>query len=287
MATIHDGDYEKFDPLSFLEMRYRKTTDYYRFTFPLQKYHNFFTQSFNGSGKTLKVLDYGCGPVMMYVISAVPFASEIVLADVVPECLDELNRWIQNDPSAFSWGPHFEHVVQKLEGNLGTDAAKERETEMRKTVKAVVHCDIFADSPIEKGYEGPYDVIMSNLCIDGACKTIDEFKTSLNKLTRMLKPGGKFTMYTTSTNDANLGKNYAYGVGESDDAGLDWFPFLSFTREFLTTTLENAGFTDIYIDGCDHGTLKEDKLAGKVGSWAATMPEDFLGFLFLHATKKP
>ena len=285
MVTGHDGDYQKFDPLSFLEMRYRKTTDYYRFTFPLQKYHDFFTKTFSDGGKKLKVLDYGCGPVIMNVISTVPFASEIVMADVVPECLDELKKWIQNDPNAFNWGSHFEHVAQKLEGK-GKDAAREREMELRKTIKAVVHCDIFDENPIEKGYEGPYDVVMSNLCIDGACKTIEEFKTALSKLACLLKPAGKLTMYVSSTSDSNVGRSYSYGVGDSGD-GLDWFPFISFTREFLTATLENAGFTDIYIDGCDHGSLQEDKLSGNVGSWAMTMPEDFLGFLFVYATKKP
>ena len=98
MATGREEEYEKFDPLAFLEMRYRKTTDYYRFSFPLQEYHSFFTKTFSGNGKALKVLDYGCGPVLMYVISAVPFASEIIMADIVPECLDEIKKWIQNDP---------------------------------------------------------------------------------------------------------------------------------------------------------------------------------------------
>ena len=282
MATGRKEEYEKFDPLAFLEMRYRKTTDYYRFSFPLQEYHSFFTKIFSGNGKALKVLDYGCGPVLMYVISAVPFASEIIMADIVPECLDEIKKWIQNDPSAFNWDSHFEYVVQKLEGK-GKDVAEEREAEMRKTIKAVVHCNIFDDNPIEKGYEGPYDVVMSNLCLDGACKTIDEFKMGLRKLASLLKPGGKLTMYVDAISDDNVGKNYSYGVGDSDD--MERFNFIGFSREFLTAVLEGAGFTDIYINGCDRGTLKEDKLSGNVGAWATTMPEDFLGFLFAHATK--
>ena len=148
----------------------------------------------------------------------------------------------------------------------------------------MVHCDIFQDNPIEKGYEGPYDVVMNNLCFDAACKTIEEFKTALSKLASLLKPGGKLTMYVDSISDANVGKTYLYGVGDSDD--MERFSFIGFSREFLTTTLESAGFTDVYINGCDSGTLKEDKLSGNVGAWAMTMPEDFLGYLFVHATKK-
>ena len=284
MATdcTHDGGYQKFDPVPFMDMRYRKTTDYYRFTFPLQKYHDFFTKTFGDNKKTLKVLDYGCGPVIMNVISAVPFASEIVMADIVPECLEELKKWIKNDPGAFNWESHFAHVVQKLEGK-GKEEAKERQLELRKTIKAIVHCNIFEENPIEQGYEGPYDVVMSNLCIDGACKTIEEYNTALSKIASLLNPAGKLTMYVTATSTANVGKNYSYGVGERDDR----FPFIGLSREFLMVTLEKAGFTDIYIDGCDHGGIKEDKYSDKVGSWAMTMPEEFLGFLFIHATKNP
>jgi nicotinamide N-methyltransferase len=172
-----------------------------------------------------------------------------------------------------------------LEGK-GKDAAEERQMEMRKTIKAVVHCDIFDENPIEKGYEGPYDVVMSNLCLDGACKTIDEFKTGLRKLACLLKPGGRITMYVDAVGDpGNVGTNYSYGVGDSD-GGMERFNFLGFTRESLTALLESAGFTDVYINGCDRGTLEEDKLSGNVGAWAMTMPEEFLGFLFVHATKK-
>ena len=165
----------------------------------------------------------------------------------------------------------------------GKDKVKERESELRKTIKAIVHCNIFEDNPIEQGYEGPYDVVMSNLCIDGACKSVDEFNAALTKIARLLKPAGKLTIYADSTSPANVGKLYSYGVGESDNR----FPFISLSREFATVSLTNAGFTDIYIDGCDDGAIKEDKYSDKVGSWAMTMPEDFLGFMFIHATKKP
>ena len=287
--TMATGDYHhNFDPISFLEMRYRKTTDYYRFTFPLQKYHEFFTKTFGSNSipsRTLKVLDYGCGPVIMHVISAVPYASEIVLADIVPECLDELKNWIKNDPKAFSWEAQIDHVVQNLESK-GKEEAKQREAELRKTIKAVVHCDIFQENPIEKGYEGPYDVVMSNLCIDGAAKNLEEYKSALIKLTSLIKPSGKLTMYTGSVDSSHVGKEYSYGVGESGE-DLVRFSWIGFTRESLTAILESVGYTDVYIDGCDSGSLKEDKFSDKVGPWAKTMPELFHGFLFVSATKKP
>ena len=280
-------DFKKFNPSVYLEMRYQKATDYYRFTFPLEKYHAFFSTllndctSFNDCNGRLKILEYGCGPVIMYLISAAPFASEIVMADKVPECLEEVKRWILGDQTAFDWTAHFDHVVQKLEGK-GNREARDREMELRRKIKAVVSCDIFEDNPIEVGYEGPYDIVMSNMCIDGVCKSIEEFEVSIRKLARLLKPGGKFTIITNS--NLNLGSYCTYGVGDLESG--DTFPSIGITRKYLLATLENSGFTDVHVDGCEHG-FKEAVASGSVGAWALHQPEDFLGFLFVYATKKP
>ena len=278
----HKDDYKKFDPISFLEMRYKKTTDHYRFTFPLQMYHEFFTKSFSTQSHRdrLKILDYGCGPVIMYLISAAPYAREIVMADIVPGCLDEVKKWINKDKDAFDWTAHFDHVVQQLEGK-NEKAAREREEELRRKIQAVVHCDIFEDSPIAAGYEGPYDIVMSNMCIDGACKSVTEFEVAVKKLARLVKPGGVFTIITNSF--LRLGNLCTYGLGESGDT----CPSVSITRDFLMSTLENAGFTNLHITGCDQEhRFKAAMESGSLGLWAVYQPEDFLGFLFVHATRK-
>ena len=277
----HRDEYQTFDPVSYLDMRYRKTTDHYRFSFPLQMYHEFFQRySSKFQRDSLNILEYGCGPVIMYLISAAPYAREIVMADKVPRCLDEVRKWIDSDKDAFDWSLHFNHVVQKLEGS-SEKAARERETEVQRKVHALVNCDIFEDSPIQNGYEGPYDIVMSNVCIDGACKNVTEFEMAVKKLAELVKPGGIFTIMTNSF--AELGRCCTYGVGESADK----FPSVSITREFLISTLESAGFTDLHIDGCDRENLfREAMERGLLGSWAVHQPEDFLGFIFIHATKK-
>lgn len=277
MATCKN-DFKTFDPISYLEMRYKKTTDQYRFIFPLQKYHEFFTETFSNCCKNLRILEYGCGPVIMHLISAVPVAYEIVMADKVPECLQEVDRWVNGDPQAFDWTAHFDHVVQTLEGK-GEREARNREEELRKAIKATVQCDIFQDNPIEAGYEGPYDIIMSNQCIDGASKSLEEFQAGVAKVVQLLKPGGKLTMITNS--NINLGRSCTYTVGESGEK----FPSVGITREFLVATLEGIGIMDLHVDVCEHG-FKEAIAAGTVGSWAQHQPDDFIGYLFVSGTKK-
>ena len=64
----------------------------------------------------------------------------------------------------------------------------------------MVHCDITKDPPIAKGYEGPYDVVMSLLCLKHACWTRSEYTTTDKKLATMVKTGGTLLLHTTLRN---------------------------------------------------------------------------------------
>ena len=50
------------------------------------------------------------------------------------------------------------YVVKAFDGK-GEKEAREREQRMREVLK-VVFCDALSETPMEKGYEGPYDIIM-------------------------------------------------------------------------------------------------------------------------------
>ena len=98
-------------------------------------------------------------------------ATEVVLAEYSEKACSSLRLWLDKDPKAFNWSPYVNYMVETVEGGTIQDV-EEREKRLRSIVKAVVHCDITQDIPIEKGYEGPYDVVMSILCISNACKSI-------------------------------------------------------------------------------------------------------------------
>ena len=57
-----------------------------------------------------------------------------------------------------------------------------RKQDMLKAIKAIVPCDITQDPPIAKGYEGPYDVVMSMLCLETACRTRVEYTAAVKRL---------------------------------------------------------------------------------------------------------
>ena len=200
----------------------------------------------------LKVLDYGCGPVIANVISAASLASEIVLAEYTEEGRTAVRRWLDKDPSSFNWSPHFKYIVQTLEGKSLQEAEKRKEC-MRRVVKAVVKCDVTQDQPIEKGYEGPYDVVICCLCLTDACKTKHEFKIAVRKLAAFIKPGGVLLLYTCESKDSD-GPPRPYYIGKTI------FNALPLSQEFVLAALEQCEFTDITVErfAVDSRVMKND-----------------------------
>ena len=211
--------------------------------FVIGKVHEFFqTTKFDGtvkSGESLKVLDYGCGPALVHVISAagISDATEIILAEFTDECRKQIQLWIDKDPSAWDWTPYIKYVVQSLEGNEDGRAVIQREESLRESIKAVVPCDISQDPPIAEAFAGPqYDVVMSVLCLEGACETRHDYKAAVRKLRSLIKPGGYLLLYCSLKNTESYGH---YHVGENK------FMLLGVSLEFVLESLKDSGFLDV------------------------------------------
>ncbi len=176
------------------------------------------------------------------VISSATLASEIVLAEYTEKGREAIRRWLDRDPTSFNWGPYFEYVVQTLEGKSSPADVKEREERVRSVVKAVVSCDITQDPPIENGYEGPYDILISCLCLETACKTKQEYEEEVCRIWRLIKPGGVFLLYSTeSETDCNQLRPY--------EVGGKTFYDLPLSKAFVLETLEKMGFGNITVTG--------------------------------------
>ena len=182
----------------------------------------------------VRVLDYGAGPVIVFAISAATKASEIVLADYTEENLGFLRQWLGNDPDAFDWSPYFQYIVQELEGKEEKEV-KERQDQVRKLVKAVVHCDITRDPPIEKGYDGLYDVVMCSLVMEGASSTTDEYCSNVARLARLVKPGGSIFYYGVEN------KTGFYSIGDRN------FQNVHVPEELALKAFREAGFDNITL----------------------------------------
>ena len=196
----------------------------------LQCYH----ESFSDIPSGVRVLDFGAGPVILSTISAATKASEIVLADYSEFNLKSLQQWLRDDCPDFDWSPYFRYVVQELEGE-GEGAVKEREGNARDLVTSVVHCDITQDPPIERGYDGPYDVVVCSLVLEGASNSREEYRCNAARLAKLVKPGGYLFYYGIDN------KNGYYTFGDH------CLPNLHFCNHCLLCAFKDAGFSDPII----------------------------------------
>ena len=191
-------------------------------------------ESFQTIPNDVKVLDYGAGPIILSAISAATKASEIVLADYTNNNLKYVRQWLNSEPGAFDWSTHFNYIVQELEGE-GEREARERQDHVRRLVKAVVHCDITQNPPIERGFDHPYDVVICCLVLEGTARTQEEYFLGMSRLATLIKPGGSLFYYGAEDN-----KGY-YTVGDRN------FPTLQVSEELALKAFAAAGFGNVVV----------------------------------------
>ena len=223
------------DPIVYLEKCFKSPEDRPLSRFALENLHKFFTTKHFPQEQSTKMLDYGCGPVIANVISAAAFDCEIILAEFTDSSREAIQQWLDHEPSSWNWSPYFNHVVQTLEGKDGEETLK-REENLRKAIKGVVPCDITRDPPIAEGFEGPYNVVMSILCIENGCLTRDEYKAAVKRIASLIKPGGTLLLHSTVRNKE--GQGY-YHVGKTK------YVQVALPLQFVLTTLKENGFADI------------------------------------------
>ena len=238
MRMASDIKYQSFDSDNYLKARFYDSNTPDRVMFLLHSFHEAFLHL---PSQSLKILEYGTGPVVMNSISAAAHASELVWSDYSENNLETLWKWLEKDPTAFNWSPFFDNVVKKLEGKSEKEA-REREEVVRQVVK-IAHCDINADPPIQKEFLGPYDVIIDSGCLVAACYTKAKFRTGLSKLSGLLKCGGTFMMFAPEF------RTMENEVGEYV-AGSRMYPFMCVTGEYLEMALKEQGFTDVNVQRC-------------------------------------
>jgi 2-polyprenyl-3-methyl-5-hydroxy-6-metoxy-1,4-benzoquinol methylase len=230
------------EPNAYLQICYKQQNVSKGITdFALVNVHTFFEQKHSTSqdDTPMKVLDYGCGPVLAYSTCAAGANAEIVLAEYGEKCRSALQDWLDRSPSAWDWTPYIKHVICDLEGKDETEVDTRKET-LRKAIKAIVPCDITQDPPIAKGYEGPYDVVMSMLCIEHGCLTRQEYKAAVKRIATLVKREGNLLIHSTIRNreEGNDTPGYYY-INEKKHIEV------ALSLQFVLMTLKECGFSVI------------------------------------------
>ena len=244
-ATTNDNSYsgsklqmDSFDVDAYLKVRYGDVNDQ-RAKFQLGKLHELFSTIPKPNGEGLKVLDFGSGPVIQHCISVAAHASEIVFSDISESNRHAVQKWLNKETDAFNWSPHFDYVVKTLEGK-GEKEAREREEKVRQIAK-IIYCDALSPTSVQKGFEGPYDIVLEFGALEVACSDKDIYRKCTTKVASLLKHGGRFVHYGSNFNRHDHTTMLCH-------VGALSFPFIRLTHEFVSSILREDGFTDVCVD---------------------------------------
>ena len=195
-----EEDYHtKFDPKAYLRNYYNGAGDQVELSreFALR----FFDEFWSKKGKrNARVLDFGGGPAIYDLISAAPYAEEIIFAEYSEENRKEVAAWKERSRDVHDWLPYFRFVVQRLEGKESGEALI-REAELREKITHILPCDIALEDPVKwpstwTSQLGSFDVVTTSLCIETAVKSEIEYSNAIAKLKKYLKPGGYLVMFS-------------------------------------------------------------------------------------------
>ena len=156
----------------------------------LRCYHS----AFQDFSQQLSVLDYSSGPSVRGTISAATKASEIVLSYYSTRNLQLARDWVEDNPNAFDWNPHFSFVVKDLEGG-DDDEVQKRQTTARTLIKGFAKCDVTQIPPIEDRYNKLYDVVIASYVLESVATSNEEYAVLMSRITSLVKPGGYFLLY--------------------------------------------------------------------------------------------
>ena len=175
------------------------------------------------------LLDFGGGPTIYSLISAANRFDEIHVSDYLDGNLEEVRKWLANDPAAFDWRDFVRAALEYETGSVCSDSGvAKREAEIRKRVTRLMRCDA-SRMPAIDGPIKPYDVLVTNFCAESATSDRWEWQAYVGNIVSLLKPGGRLVM-------SALKGATSYSVGPRS------FPAVSISEDDVVEILEDLGF---------------------------------------------
>jgi hypothetical protein len=135
------------------------------------------------------ILFFGVGPTLHHVFLAASTASEIHLADYLPANLAEIERWMARDPGAHDWRPFVRYTLE-CEGVAAPSEEEitHREELTRAKITRLLHGDARRPEPVASRY----GTVVSAYCADSATDDRATWKTFMEHISSMVRPGGVF-----------------------------------------------------------------------------------------------
>ena len=100
----------------------------------------------------------------------------------------------------------------------------------QRIIRPLSQCDVMRDPIISDNSSTLFDAVASSLCLEAACPTLNDFKSSIERIASMIKMEGYLFLVTV------LGETFY----RFDDTT---FPCLKLEKVDVEQSLEEAGFT--------------------------------------------
>ncbi|KAM5163597.1 indolethylamine N-methyltransferase-like isoform 1-T1 [Mantella aurantiaca] len=152
--------------------------------FPMVNLH----YQFNSGRVTGNILiDISLGSFIHHLYSASNSFQEMIVLKSSEKCIMELSRWLHDRTGAYDW-THTSATAAELEGNR--DQHQKKESCLKSSIKQILKCD-FEQENITSPVELPLaDCIICVWILIYISKNEDEFMRNLEKILKLLKPGG-------------------------------------------------------------------------------------------------
>ncbi len=177
-----------------------------------------------------RALEFGAGPTLHHALALAGRTRELHLADLLPENLCALRRWLGGEPGAHDWSA-FTREVLRLEGVASSDDRQlaEREALLRRRTTRLLHADARRQDPLGNMAGDRYGCVTSFFCADSATHTLVEWRHCLRNIAGLLAPGGLLIMATLR-------------CCRSWRSGNSWLPSPGIDELQVRRALDYAGF---------------------------------------------
>ena len=222
-------DWREFDPLAYLNEYY---SDLGEENLAILQ---FYVDVFHEMDQKSTMLDFGSGPTIYSLISAVTKIREIQIVEYLEANRLELRKWLTRDTTAFNWLPFIKKTIElEQKGWCSAFDLDRREAQIRNHVTAIGRCDARQTPPFVGGRQ-TYDVVASNFCAESITDSYEEWKFFLKNIASLVKVGGTFIITT-------LKRATNYSVGSQR------FPAVSIDEADLACALIEVGFSPANLE---------------------------------------
>ncbi|XP_068103258.1 indolethylamine N-methyltransferase-like [Hyperolius riggenbachi] len=200
-------------------------------TFPLMNFHYVFSSGFV-KGEVLIELSFGS--LIHHLYLSCDVFKDIIILKLNERCNMETSRWKDSRTGAFTWNHSSAHAA-KLEEK--SDEVQDKDEQLKTAISRIISCD-FDNENITYPVVLPLADCITSMCLmEGICKDEDDYMRNLEKISKLLRPGGHLILIVVLNNSYYIVGGVKFHSFEFDDR------FVRNALHKLGFVIDRAGFT--------------------------------------------